>query len=264
MRTLYIECSMGAAGDMLLAALYALLTEEQKAELRRTMNSLRPEIAVDFLPGRSGGIAGTRARVLAAGQEEHSHDCHHDHDHDHHHDHAHDHNHDHHHATLGEITAMIDSFALPGAVRERAKAVYALLAQAESRAHGVAVGEVHFHEVGMLDAVADITGVCFAMAMLGAELVTVSPVNLGSGSVRTAHGILPVPAPATAELLTDIPAYMSDVRGELCTPTGAALLRSFATDFGPMPAGTIQAVGCGLGSKEFDRPNCLRVFLCRE
>ena len=274
MRTLYIECSMGAAGGMLLAALYALLTEEQKAELRRTMNSLRPEIAVDFLPGRSGGIAGTRARVLAAGQEEHSHDCHHDHDHDHHHDHAHDHNHDHHHdhhdhhdhhhATLGEITAMIDSFALPGAVRERAKAVYALLAQAESRAHGVAVGEVHFHEVGMLDAVADITGVCFAMAMLGAERVTVSPVNLGSGSVRTAHGILPVPAPATAELLTDIPAYMSDVRGELCTPTGAALLRSFATDFGPMPAGTIQAVGCGLGSKEFDRPNCLRVFLCRE
>ena len=157
---------------------------------------------------------------------------------------------------------MIDGFALPETVREKAKEVYTLLAGAESKAHGVSVGEVHFHEVGALDAVADITGVCCAMALLGVDQVVASPVNLGSGNVRTAHGILPVPAPATASLLEGIPAYMSQVPGELCTPTGAALLRAFVSSFGPMPPCTIRATGYGMGSKDFGRANCVRAFLC--
>lgn len=118
--------------------------------------------------------------------------------------------------------------------------------------------------MGALDAVADITGVCYAMYLLGAEKVTASPVNLGSGNVRTAHGILPVPCPATAALLEGVPAYMSEVPGELCTPTGAALLRTFASDFGPMPVCAIRATGYGMGSKQFDRANCVRAFLCEE
>ena len=265
---------MGAAGDMLLGALYELLPDQ--AAFTAAMNRLHPDICVKFEPAASCGIAGTHARVIAAGQEEHSHDHHehhdhgdHEHPHDHHdHPHVHETAHDeahhshHHHASLGDITAMIDGFALPGAVRSRAKAVYSLLADAESRAHGVEVGEVHFHEVGALDAVADITGVCYAMELLGAEQVSASPVNLGSGNVHTAHGILPVPTPATASLLEGIPAYMSQVPGELCTPTGAALLRSFAASFGPMPSCTIRATGYGMGSKDFGRANCVRAFLC--
>ena len=272
---------MGAAGDMLLGALYELLPD--KAAFTEAMNRLHPEISVTFEAASSCGIAGTHAKVVAAGQEEHSHDhhdhgehhhghehgeAHHDDPHGHHHDHGEsEHHHDHgpmghHHASLAEITAMIDGFDLPERVREKAKEVYRLLAQAESKAHGVEVGEVHFHEVGALDAVADITGVCYAMELLGAEQVSASPVNLGSGNVRTAHGILPVPTPATASLLEGIPAYMSQVPGELCTPTGAALLRSFAASFGPMPSCTIRATGYGMGSKDFGRANCVRAFLC--
>ena len=265
---------MGAAGDMLLAALYELLPDQ--AAFTAAMNRLHPDICVKFEPAASCGIAGTHARVIAAGQEEHSHDHHehhdhgdHEHPHDHHdHPHVHETAHDeahhshHHHTSLGDITAMIDGFALPETVRNRAKAVYSLLADAESKAHGVAVGKVHFHEVGALDAVADITGVCYAMELLGAEKVIASPVNLGSGNVRTAHGILPVPAPATARLLEGIPAYMSEVKGELCTPTGAALLKAFAAEFGPMPPCTIRAAGYGMGSKDFGRANCVRAFLC--
>ena len=285
MSQLYIQCNMGVAGDMLLGALYELL--EDKAAFLETMNRLHPDIRVSFEPAQSCDITGVHARVIAAGQEEQSHD-HHDHEHDRHHSHdhhdyAHDHDHDHehlhyhddptvhemahgeahhHHATLAEIDTMIDGFDLPKSVRGKAKEVYHLLAQAESKAHGVAVGEVHFHEVGALDAVADIIGVCYAMYLLGSPVVTASPVNLGSGNVRTAHGILPVPAPATAALLEGVPAYMSEVPGELCTPTGAALLRTFASSYGPMAPCAIRATGYGMGSKDFGRANCVRAFLC--
>lgn len=286
MRTMYIECNMGAAGDMLMGALYELLPE--KSQFLQKMNALHPAVEVGFEPAMSCGIAGTHAHVTVNGEEEHSHDhhdCgshehdhhvhgngeehHHHHDHEHHndhhgHDHEHAHNHEHHHATLNDITSIIDNFDLPQQVREKAKAVYSLLAGAESRAHGVEVGEVHFHEVGALDAVTDITGVCYAMHLLGVEKVTVSPVNLGSGNVRTAHGILPVPAPATTALVEGMPAYMSEVRGELCTPTGAALLKSFATGYGVMPLCTITATGYGLGTKQFDRASFVRAFICEE
>ena len=160
------------------------------------------------------------------------------------------------------VEHTIQETNLPPEVKEQALNVYRTIAQAESAAHGCPVDQVHFHEVGALDAVADITGVCYAMELLGADKVIASPVNLGSGNVRTAHGILPVPAPATARLLEGVPAYMSEVKGELCTPTGAALLRTFAAEFGPMPPCAIRAAGYGMGSKDFGRANCVRVFLC--
>lgn len=156
---------------------------------------------------------------------------------------------------------MIGGFPLPEAVRENARRVYARIAQAESEAHGVEVGEVHFHEVGALDAVIDVTGVCYLLHLLAPDRVCASPVTVGSGTVRTAHGLLPVPAPATVRLLTGVPIAAGDVEAELCTPTGAALLHTFAESWGPMPEGVLLGCGHGCGSKDFPRANCLRALL---
>jgi len=276
---------MGAAGDMLIAALYELLGEKEKEFFLEKMNSLLPGVQVLAEPAKRQGIAGTHMRVVIRGEEEghehhhhHDHDHHHEHhahDHDHHHDHDHEHGHDHHHHDhhhdhvhhhhehrgVGDIFAIIDGFDLPERVKEKAKTAYHLIAHAESKAHGVPVGEVHFHEVGALDAVVDVTGVCYLMELLSPDAVVASTVTVGSGTVRTAHGLLPVPAPATAHLLEGAPITTGDIAAELCTPTGAALIKTFAHSFGPMPAGQLLGSGYGCGTKDFPRANCLRAFL---
>lgn len=320
MKTLYIECAMGAAGDMLMSALYELL--DNKDDFLRAMNSLGlPGVEVHAGQAVTAGIAGTHMRVLVHGQEElehghehphehghcpehkhcheHEHEhphehghCHgHEHCHDHEHEHCHDHEHPHehghchdhvhgeelshthshehghahhHHAGPGEIAALIDTLPLPETVRKRARSVYDAIAAAEARAHGCPVGDVHFHEVGALDAVADVVGVCYAMELLAPDRVVVSPVHVGSGTVRCAHGVMPVPAPATSYLLEGVPIYGGAVRGELCTPTGAALLREFASSFGSMPAMVTECVGIGVGTKQFEQANCVRAFFGRE
>ena len=146
-------------------------------------------------------------------------------------------------------------------MRADANAVYALIADAESRVHGHPVDQIHFHEVGTLDAIADVVGVCALMAEIAPGRVVVSPVHVGCGQVRCAHGVLPVPAPATARILEGVPIYGGSVRGELCTPTGAALLKHFATRFGDMPAMTLSGTGYGMGAKDFERANCVRALL---
>jgi len=191
---------------------------------------------------------------------DHDHDHHHGHDHDHHHDHGHEHHH-HSHASMADIEALLDSLPVSGKVRADAKAVYGLIAEAESRVHGHPVSEIHFHEVGTMDAVADVVGVCLLMEMIGAEQIVASPVHVGSGYVRCMHGILPVPAPATALILKDVPTYGGKVQGELCTPTGAALLKHFVSSFGDRPVMSVQAIGYGMGKKDFERANCVRAFL---
>ena len=135
------------------------------------------------------------------------------------------------------------------------------IAQAESLVHGVPVDQIHFHEVGTLDALADITAVCYLLEQLSPERIVASPVQVGFGKIRCAHGILPVPAPATAQILLGIPIRAGDIPGELCTPTGAALLRQFVNDFGPMPLMTVERIGYGLGQKDFPAANCLRAML---
>lgn len=245
MKTLYLECAMGAAGDMLMGALYELCPDREG--FLRDMNRLLPGVTLTAESVTRQGIAGAHMRVVVHGREE----GHHHHDHEHHH---------HHHRSLGDIREMIGGFDLPQAVRDRAMEVYGRIAQAESAAHGVAVGEVHFHEVGALDAVMDVTGVCYLMHLLAPEAVWASPVTVGSGTVRTAHGLLPVPAPATARLLEGVPVVSGDIAAELCTPTGAALLRAFAGGFGPMPEGVVRGCGYGCGTKDFPRANCLRAF----
>ena len=267
MKTLYIECAMGAAGDMLTAALLDLLSPEEQQAFLEQMNQLLPGVQMQVHPAQKCGVQGLHVHVLVNGEEEHSHTHEHEHPHDHVHEHGHDHPHEHehghghhHHATMAWVEHTIQETGLPPEVKEQALEVYRTIAQAESAAHGCPVDQVHFHEVGALDAVADVTAVCLLLHILAPEKIVASPVHLGSGQVRCAHGILPVPAPATAYILQGVPAYTGTIRGELCTPTGAALLKTFAQSFGPMPVMVTEKVGIGVGSKDFEAANVLRVF----
>ena len=248
MKILYIECAMGAAGDMLMAAL-AELTPDPDGFIER-MNGLGlPGVRFRREATRKCGIAGAHIAVTVDGREEH------DHARDHHHGHGH------HHAALSDIRGIIAELNLPDAVKRHAQAVYDVIARAEAAVHGVPVGEIHFHEVGALDAVADVCGVCLLMEMLAPDRVVVSPVHVGAGQVRCAHGVLPVPAPATARILEGAPIWGGPVQGELCTPTGAALLMHFADAFGDMPPMTLRRTGYGMGARDFERPNCVRAML---
>ena len=166
-----------------------------------------------------------------------------------------------HHGTADIAHIVNDHLDLPEAVKEDILAVYGIIAAAESKVHGMPVEEVHFHEVGTMDALADVTAVCMLMNRIAPEQVIASPVNTGSGTVRCAHGILPVPAPATANILIGIPVYSNGIRSELCTPTGAALIKHFATGFGSMPVMTAESIGYGMGKKDFDTANCVRIML---
>ena len=269
MNTLYLQCNMGAAGDMLTAALYELLPNRE--EFLHTLNHMGlPGVEFHALPAQSCGISGTHMDVVVHGEREESVDHHHDHHHEHEHEHGHEHEHEHghehhhhhhHHTTLHDVEHLIGHLNLPAPVLEQARAVYHRLAQAESKAHGVEVDLVHFHEVGALDAVADVAAACYALYLLHPDEVVVSPVHVGSGMVHCAHGIVPVPAPATAHLLEGVPCYGGDIPGELCTPTGAALLTTFATRFGPMPPMVLEHTGYGMGKKEFPAANCVRAML---
>ena len=284
MQTLYIECRMGAAGDMLSAALLELFPEKDREEIIKELNSIGiPKVTYVSEGSVKCGITGTHMTVKVDGMEEgedlhdhhehdhehdhehhhheHEHDHDHEHDHEHHHDHDHEHHH-HHHSSMHDIEHLIkDHLEIPEEVKEDVMEVYGLIADAESHAHNKPVNDIHFHEVGTMDAVADITAVCLLMHKLDVSKVVVSPIHVGSGQVRCAHGILPVPAPATAHILRDVPIYGGRVKGELCTPTGAALLKHFATGFGDMPVMKVSAVGYGMGKKDFEEANCVRVFL---
>lgn len=235
MKTLYIDCSMGAAGDMLAAALYELIDDKEK--FIRTINSLGLEnVGVSAERCLRNSVSGTRMHVDIDGLEEDEHiirPCN-----------------DHH--GLDEIESLVGSLSgISDTVKSNVMEVYRLIAQAEAEAHGTEASIVHFHEVGSLDAIADITAVCLLLEMLSPDRICASSVNLGSGQVRCAHGVMPVPVPATALLLKGIPCFGSDIRTELCTPTGAALLRFFVSEFGPMPEMEISSIGYGFGKKEF-------------
>ena len=336
MKTLYFDCGMGAAGDMLMASLYEICPDKER--FLKMMNEMGlPGLSVEAEPSVKCGITGTHMKVTIHGEEEesvdvdlqgheHHHDHDHEHDHDHHHDHHHDHNHDHHHdhnhdhtddhhdhshedhhhshemaesaaeqtihehthdgqfehhhdeqsdldhahdhrhshhhhTSMAGISHIIEHLELPEEVKTDIVAVYRLIAEAESHVHGKTVEEIHFHEVGTADAIADIAGVCLLMHMIVPQKVIASPIHVGSGNVHCAHGILPVPAPATAFILQGLPIYSGVIKGELCTPTGAALLKHFVTEFKEMPVMRTAAIGYGMGKKDFERANCVRVLL---
>lgn len=283
---LYLDCGMGAAGDMLAASLYELLDEDKKTEFLELMNSLVPgKVSVSFRPELKCGILGTHFDVVIDGEEEHSVDyhehghCHehthkdhihthahtqgeqhqHDHEHHHHHDQAHGHHHAQH--SMADVENIINSFSgVSDEVKGSILEVYGVIADAESAVHGTAVSEIHFHEVGMMDAIIDVTAVCVLMDMLRPHKVYASPVRTGHGHMRCAHGILPVPAPATANILTGVPTYAGEIEAELCTPTGAALLKHFACEFRPQPVMITERIGYGMGIKDFPVCNCIRAL----
>ena len=245
MKTLFLDLSMGAAGDMLSSALLELLPDSD-AFIDEFNQIGIPGVSVKRLDAEKCGIRGSRFVVEIHGEEEGD-------DHPEHH---------YHHRSMAEIEGIIKSLRISETAKENVFAVYSLLAEAEGRVHGKPVTEIHFHEVGMNDAIADITAFCVLLEKLKIEKIIASPVCVGRGRVKCAHGILPVPAPATAELLLGIPSYASDFDGELCTPTGAALLRHFVSSFEKMPPLAAEKIGYGIGKKDFPAANCLRAFLC--
>ena len=255
MRTLFIDCSMGAAGDMLTAALLELF--EDPGAICKELNAMGIP-GVEYIAEKTVkmGVTGTRMRVLVKGEEEGEH--HHGHDHDHHHDHE---NSPHSHSSMADIEFVINGLKATEKVRKDALNVYKIIADAESRVHGTTVSEIHFHEVGAMDAVADVTACCYLIDKLGADRIAASPVHVGKGTVRCAHGVLPVPAPATALILEGVPTYSKDIDGELCTPTGAALLKYFAGSFGDQPLMKVEAIGYGMGKKDFEELNAVRMLL---
>lgn len=292
MRILYFDCGMGAAGDMIAGALYDLLNDEQKQEFLETFNRLNlpgveiiPEVAskcgingINFVVKVNGEIEGEHKHENGHDyvheqshqncdhhhQDHHHHDRHHHdhHHHDHHHHDHHHHDHDHHaHRSMQEIENIIADFNLPEEIKNDIINVYKIIAEAESESHGVPVTDIHFHEVGTMDAIADITAVCLLLKMLDVDKIIASPIHVGSGLVRCAHGILPVPAPATVNILRDVPIYGGEIKGELCTPTGAALLKYYVNNFENMPILKIIKTGYGHGKKNFAVMNSLRVLL---
>lgn len=268
MKVLYIDCSMGAAGDMLTGALLELV--ENKEDFLAKVNRLGlKNTVISAEKSVKCGITGTHISVKIDGSEEDEHSHGHSHEHNHHshehkdseHSHSHGEEHRHHHSCLADIETIINSLSVSQKVKSDAAAVYKLIAEAESVAHSKPVNDIHFHEVGTLDAIADIVSVCMLFEIISPDKTVVSPVHVGCGQVECAHGILPVPAPATAYILKDVPIYSANIKGELCTPTGAALLKHFADRFGDMPVMKTRAIGYGMGKKDFAAANCVRVML---
>src|SRR5262245_12299844 len=273
-RVLYFDCFSGISGDMVLGAL--IDAGLPIADLKRALGSLAmPGYEVSTSRVLRAGVSATKFNVReTSGQEQHehahaSHLAEHPHNHGghehHHHDHDHgDHSAHHGHRSLAEIYELIDRSALSGSGRDKAKSLFHRLAEAEAAIHQMPVERVHLHEVGALDSIIDIVGAVYAIEWTGAERITCSPLNVGGGTVRSAHGLFPVPAPATVRLLGDAPIYSGTVQKELVTPTGALIATAYASSFGPIPAMSVERVGYGAGERDNpDTPNVLRILIGR-
>ncbi|WP_288776005.1 LarC family nickel insertion protein [uncultured Eubacterium sp.] len=303
-KILYLECKTGAAGDMLMGALYSLLTEEEKVLFLEKLNAISEDVRVCPQEICKQGIGGIHMKVEINGTEEgtevhhhHEHDHHeeehgHTHDHEHHHaheheyaeehvhtheemhihsheeghthdhEHAHSHAHGHHsHTSVATILEQISKLDMSDTVKKDAEGIYREIAAAESKVHQTDMEQIHFHEVGSVDALIDVIGSCLALELLGVDEVQASPVCVGNGTVRCAHGILPVPAPATAEIIKGMPVYCSSFDGELLTPTGAAILKYFVETYTKEMHMEIEEIGYGFGTKDFAQLSCVRAFL---
>jgi len=265
---LYFDCFSGISGDMVLGALIdAGLPLD---ELKRALGSLAVagyEISAERV--LRAGVSATKFSVRehqAPGTQHPAPNVqhHHDHDHSHHPQQDHAHTHAHPHRSLPEIFTLIDGSALSRTGRERAKALFGRLAEAEAAIHQMPVEQVHLHEVGALDSIIDIVGAVFGLEWFGADTIVCSPLNVGGGMVNSAHGVFPVPAPATVALLGDAPIYGGAVQQELVTPTGALIASAYAASFGPIPPMSIERTGYGAGDRDFpSTPNVLRVLVGR-
>ena len=236
MRVAHFDCFSGISGDMTLAALFDLGVPQDAVFAGIASLGLPIKIAAEKVT--KGGFAATQIFIDAPHQHEHRH--------------------------LPDIEAILSRGNLSTTQRDLALKIFRRLAVAEAKAHGVPIDHVHFHEVGALDSIADIAGSAIALDLLGVEKFTSSPVAVGSGTVKCEHGVMPVPTPATAELLKGVPLRPAPIKTELTTPTGAAILTSIVTEFVDTPPLMIEQIGHGAGSKDFlEQPNLLRIFLGR-
>lgn len=289
MKIAYFDCFAGASGDMILGALLdaGLELEKLNSEIAK-LGLSNCDIQVKKVVKR--GIGGSQAIVRINSplihDHDHDHDQDHDHNHSHHHghghhghNHAHEHyshshshehgSHDHHchqhgsipRRNLHDIRQLIKDSQLDAVVKEKSINIFERLAEAEAKVHRIGIEDVHFHEVGAMDAIIDVVGAVAGMELLGIEAVYCSPLHVGTGTVECDHGTLPVPAPATLELICGKPVYSTGVVGELLTPTGAAILTTLAKDFGPMPKMVVEQVGYGSGEKDPIISNLLRISI---
>lgn len=233
MKIIYVDCFSGISGDMFLGAMVDMGVSI--GMLSSAMARLNLDIKVTAEKVNKQGIVGTKVNVQVPDTKEHR--------------------------NLPDIMNIINKSQMLDEVRTTAGNMFKRLAEAESKVHGVPVENVHFHEIGALDTIADIVGAAFCYKVLKAEGLYSSAVNVGSGTVKTAHGILPVPAPATLELLKGVPIYSTGVNAELVTPTGAAILTELSLGYGPMPNMSVEKTGYGAGSKDLETPNLLRAVI---
>lgn len=283
-KVLYFDCFSGISGDMTIGALLDLGINQEAflAELKKINID---EFEVEIKPGLKKGISGTDFTVHLK-DDTHTHEHLHEPDHqhtDHHHDHGHEHHqhdhlphglhhhvheqqpekpHDHAHSrNLHDIYEIIDKSELSDFVKEMSKKIFMEVAVAEAKIHAKTIDEVHFHEVGAVDSIVDIIGAAICIEMLKVDEIQCSEINLGSGFVHCEHGIFPVPAPATLEILKGVPVYSKNAKKELTTPTGAAILKAVCSEYGVSPEFTIDKIGYGLGKRDMETPNVLRVVL---
>ncbi|MBU8880719.1 LarC family nickel insertion protein [Bacillus sp. FJAT-29790] len=273
MKTLYFDCFSGISGDMVIGALIDagadpnLLVEELKKL------QIEDEYELKWKKIVKNGITSTKFDVVLNGpSHEHSHDHqhgldhHHNHEHNHvhYHDHEkeHHHHHDHDHRAYKDIVRLIEGASFSDQVKETALKIFKKIAEAEGLIHGIPFEQVHFHEVGAVDSIIDIIGAAILIHQLEISVIKSSPIPVGTGRIHIDHGIYPVPAPATLEILKGVPIDQSNIRAELTTPTGAAIVSVLAEEFCSIPSMRIKAIGYGAGTKTFkNHPNVLRVII---
>lgn len=278
MKILYFDCFSGISGDMTMGALLDAGGDAEALKRDLAKLNLGDAFHLHIQKKLKNGVMSTHVDVATdhvhgdhdhdhdhdhehEHDHEHDHEHEHDHDHDHEHDHDHGHTHEHVHRGLSDVTAVIEQSGLEPEVKETAKKIFRTLAEAEAKMHGTTVDEVHFHEVGAIDAIVDVCGAAILLHQLKPDRIVCSKINVGTGYVQCAHGLFPVPAPAVAEILRGEPYFMGPGRGELCTPTGAAIVKTMADEFGRMPVMEVESVGYGAGVREMDTLNALRVFI---
>jgi len=235
MKTLYFDCFAGASGDMILGAMVGAGVDPNVLSQQLSLLNVQG-FNVRFDTVNRAGLSATHAIVQTAHEHKHRH--------------------------LKDILSIISNAALPTGVKERATKIFTRLGEAEARVHNEPIEKVHFHEVGALDAIVDVVGAAISFELLGIERFLSSPLHVGSGVVEMEHGRFPIPPPAVADLLKGVPFYSTDIKGELLTPTGAAIITTVSEQYGPMPAMRCDSIGYGAGTREYESfPNALRVFV---
>ncbi len=266
MKILYYDCFAGISGDMNLGAMIDLGVDNEYLLNELAKLKLESEYEIKIEKRIKNGIHGTKVDVILKFKKEHSHDHNHHHDNHHSHEHHHhepSHNHDHVHRNLGDIESIINNSELNKNVKRMSIDMFKEVAKAEAKVHGKDLYEVHFHEVGAIDSIVDIVGAAICIDYLKPDKIMASHIEVGGGFVKCAHGLMPVPAPATVEILKGIPIKAGRVNFEMTTPTGAAILASNVESFVDKMEFTIDKIGYGLGTRELEIPNVLRVYLAK-